>query len=82
MDKMTGKKKRNYQRWNNSEKYTLMVAMSILGIKETHRIADLLEDRTENQVGSWSSNLSSYMSIISSFLKTVFSGSKFYRKEF
>ena len=47
---MAGKSKRPYKRWNNSEKYTLMVAMRLLGVKETHRIAELMEGRLENQV--------------------------------
>ena len=50
LDTVNGKTKRQYRRWNPTEKYTLTVAISILGPRETFKIADIMEDRSENQV--------------------------------
>lgn len=53
LDKMNGKTKRAYRRWNSTEKFTLMVAISLLGARETYRISELMEDRSENQIRSF-----------------------------
>jgi hypothetical protein len=58
IEKMAGKSKRLYRRWSNSDKFNLMVAIAIVGPKETYRIADLLGDRSENQVLGFDNEIS------------------------
>lgn len=50
LDAVRGKTKRQYKRWKDFEKYTLMVAISILGHKDAYKISEIMEDRSENQV--------------------------------
>lgn len=50
LNKQNGKAKRNYRRWHPHEKYTLLIAISQYGFRDTEKIAQVLENRTENQV--------------------------------
>ncbi|KAJ1429314.1 hypothetical protein B484DRAFT_396448 [Ochromonadaceae sp. CCMP2298] len=52
-DAQMGKCKRNYKRWGEHEKYTLLVAISIFGTKDVATFKDLLETRSENQIRSF-----------------------------
>ena len=45
-----GRMKRNYKRWDTDEQYNLMLAINIFGMKDYHKIASVLSNRSENQI--------------------------------
>lgn len=50
IDSMNGKTRRKYKRWNPHEKHTLLVALALYGAREFGKLANIMEDRSENQV--------------------------------
>ncbi len=48
----SNKKKRQYKRWDEEDRYSLEIAMRIFGASNYSRISNVLVDRNESQV-SW-----------------------------
>ncbi len=50
IDSLHGKTKRSYKLWNSSEKYSLLLAVSLYGMKDFGVLMNIMENRSENQV--------------------------------